>query len=166
MNGDVRCGSKPARWRYGVFFTKEWMRNEIPEEPARRGSHTSNSLFLDGPTENMDASSPARKAHAQEIHEKAGSISNTCELPWPARDDIKKRLPTSRCGGEPPPCAASSYPDARIMAAARCSPAVAYRRAKYDGDFRVPALLSAHPLDHTARASPTRHAQYRHRSRT
>jgi hypothetical protein len=32
-----------------------------------------------GALKNMDASSPARKAHAHEIHEKAGSISNTCE---------------------------------------------------------------------------------------
>jgi hypothetical protein len=32
------------------------------------------------------------------------------------------------------------------------------RRAKYDGDFRVPALLGAQPLDHTACALPTRHA--------
>ena len=39
-----------------------------------------------GPLKNMDASSPARKAHAHEINEKAGSISNTCELPWPVRD--------------------------------------------------------------------------------
>ena len=31
----------------------------------------------------MDAPLPARKAHAHEIHEKAGSISNTCELPLP-----------------------------------------------------------------------------------
>ena len=32
-----------------------------------------------------------------------------------------------------------------IMTAANCSPAVASRRAKYDGDFRVPALLDAQP---------------------
>jgi hypothetical protein len=36
MNDDVRCGSKPARWRCRVFFTKEMIGNEIPEEPARR----------------------------------------------------------------------------------------------------------------------------------
>ena len=35
-----------------------------------------------GPLKNMDASSPARKAHAHGIHEKAGSISITCKLPW------------------------------------------------------------------------------------
>ena len=35
-----------------------------------------------------------------------------------------------------------------IMAAASFSPAVAFRRAKYDGDFRVQTLLGAHPLDH------------------
>ena len=47
-----------------------------------------------GPLKNMDASPPARKAHAHEIHEKAGSTSNTCELPWPVRDDMKKFLST------------------------------------------------------------------------
>jgi hypothetical protein len=34
-----------------------------------------------------DMSLPARKARAHEIHEKAGSISGTCELPWPVRGD-------------------------------------------------------------------------------
>jgi hypothetical protein len=52
-----------------------------------------------GPLKNMDASSPARKAHAHEIHEKAGSISNTCKLPWPVRDDMKKRLSTKQVWG-------------------------------------------------------------------
>ena len=40
-----------------------------------------------GPLKNMNASSPARKAHAHEMHERAGSISNTCDLrfaPTPA----------------------------------------------------------------------------------
>jgi hypothetical protein len=92
MNGDARCGSKPARWRCRVFFTKEWILHEIPEEPARRGSHTSASLCLDGPTENMDASFPARKAHAHEFPGNAGSISITFELPRPVRDDIQKIL--------------------------------------------------------------------------
>jgi hypothetical protein len=46
------------------------------------------------------------------------------------------------------------------MTAANCSPAVACHRAKCYGDFRVPTLLGAHPLDHSACASPTRHAQY------
>jgi hypothetical protein len=41
-----------------------------------------------GPLKKMDAPSPARKAHAHEIHEKAGSISNTCELPWPVLGDM------------------------------------------------------------------------------
>jgi len=38
-----------------------------------------------------------------------------------------------------------------IMAAANCSPVIASRRANYDGDFRVPTLLDAQPLDHAAR---------------
>jgi hypothetical protein len=50
------------------------------------------------------------------------------------------------------------------MAAVNCSPAVASRRAKYDGDFRVPTPLGAQPLDHTACASPTRHVQYQYRA--
>jgi hypothetical protein len=54
--------------------------------PASRGRHTSASLSAStGPLNNMDASPPARKAHAHEMHEKAGSISKTCELPWPVR---------------------------------------------------------------------------------
>jgi hypothetical protein len=52
-----------------------------------------------GPLKNMDASSPARKAHAHEMHGKAGSISNTCELPWPVRNDMKKRLSTKPVWG-------------------------------------------------------------------
>jgi len=47
-----------------------------------------------GPLKNMDASPPARKARAHEIYEKLTRISNTCELPWPVRGDMKKRLPT------------------------------------------------------------------------
>ena len=39
-----------------------------------------------------------------------------------------------------------------IMTAANCSPAVASRRAKYDGDFRVPTLLDAQPFDNAVRA--------------
>jgi hypothetical protein len=77
MNGVARCGSKPAAWRCRVFFTKEKILLDIPEEPVRR-DRTQVPLFcLDGPTENMDASSLAPKARVQEMHEKAGSISNT-----------------------------------------------------------------------------------------
>jgi hypothetical protein len=56
-----------------------------------------------GPLKNMDASPPARKVHAHEIHEKAGSISNTCELPWPVRGDMKIRLPTKPVWGRTAP---------------------------------------------------------------
>ena len=41
-----------------------------------------------------------------------------------------------------------------IMTAAKCSPAVASRRARYDYVFRVSTLLGAQPLD----------AKYRHGS--
>jgi hypothetical protein len=53
-----------------------------------------------------------------------------------------------------------------IMAAANFSPALAFRRAKINGDFRVSTLLGANPLDHNACASLTRNAQYRHGSIT
>jgi hypothetical protein len=53
-----------------------------------------------------------------------------------------------------------------IITAANFIPVVASRRAKHDGDFRVRTLLDAKPLYHSARASPTRRAQYRHGSRT
>jgi hypothetical protein len=50
MSGDARCGSvdlwkKPARWRCRVFVTKDWMRHEISEEPARRGSHWAHMIY-------------------------------------------------------------------------------------------------------------------------
>ena len=38
------------------------MRHEIPEEPARRGSHTSASLCLDGPTEKYGCIIPRTKS--------------------------------------------------------------------------------------------------------
>jgi hypothetical protein len=120
-----------------------------------------------GSLKNMVVSRPARKAHAYEMHEKAGSITNTCELPWPVRGDMKKRIPTKPvwmrtatvCSAQLSGCASS-------WQLANCSPAVACRRAKYDGNFRVPALLGEHPLDLIACASPTRHANYKHGSRT
>jgi hypothetical protein len=59
LNGDAHCGLKPARGRCGVFFTKKRMRHEIPQEPARRGSHIS-----------AGAPPPARKAQGHETHEK------------------------------------------------------------------------------------------------
>jgi hypothetical protein len=72
------------------------MRHDIPvpEEPARRDRHECLSSASTGSLKNMDALSPAPKAHAHEIHEKAGSILNTCEKPWPVRDHIKKRMAT------------------------------------------------------------------------
>jgi hypothetical protein len=37
-NGNLPCCSKPVRWRCRVFFTKDWMRRKIPEEPAHWAS--------------------------------------------------------------------------------------------------------------------------------
>ena len=63
-----------------------------------------------GPLKNLDASSPAQKLHAHEMHEKADSLSNTCELPWPVRDDMKKRLPTKPVWGRTAPvCSVELY---------------------------------------------------------
>ena len=67
-------------------------------QPAGAATYAPSSA-LTGPLKNMDASTPARKAHAHKIHQKAGSISNTCELPWPVRGDMKKRLSTKPVWG-------------------------------------------------------------------
>jgi len=48
----------------------------------------------------MDAPSPARKAHAHEINEKGGGISNIFELPWPVQDLVKKTLHRHRANLE------------------------------------------------------------------
>jgi hypothetical protein len=64
-NGDVHCGSKPVRWLSRVIFTKERMRNDIPEEPVHRGRTRMHPSASTDSLKNMDASSPARKAHAQ-----------------------------------------------------------------------------------------------------
>jgi hypothetical protein len=67
-------------------------------QPVETG-HDCLSFASTDPLNNMDALPPARKAHAHEIQEKAGSISNTSELPWPVRGDIKKWLPTKPVWG-------------------------------------------------------------------
>jgi hypothetical protein len=56
-----------------------------------------------GPLNNMDAPSPTQKAQAHEIYEKTGSISNNCELPWPVRGDMKRRLSTKPVWGRTAP---------------------------------------------------------------
>jgi hypothetical protein len=120
-----------------------------------------------GQLKNMDASSPARKAHAHEIHEKAGSISKHLRNAMARTGRYEEEAPHKAGVGTNRPRVRRYIVRMRVtMTAANCSPAVAPRRAKYDGDFRVPTLLGAHPLYHTACASPTLHAQYRHRSRT
>jgi hypothetical protein len=142
MDDDACCGSKPARWRYRVLFTKEWIRHGIPEEPVCWGRHSSASLCLGGPTKNIDAPPPARNAHANEIKEKAGSISDTFELPWPVRGDMKKRLATKPVWGRVNrPRVQRQITRMRvIMTAANCSPAVACRRAKYDEPRKIGGL--------------------------
>ena len=93
------------------------------------------------PLKNMAAPSPA-KMQAHEMHEKAGSISNTCAQA-PLRDDMKEALHKARIGTNRPRVQRWITWVYIIMTAANCSPAVASRRAKYDDDFRVPTLLEA-----------------------
>ena len=59
----------------------------LPIEPSFTLSPDGNSM---SPLKNMAARSPA-KTHAHEMHEKAGSISNTCAR-VPLRGDMNKRL--------------------------------------------------------------------------
>ena len=67
MNGEARCGSKPARWRCRVFFTKERMRHEIPDEPVCRDRTLVLSSASTGPLNNMNASPPTQKAQSPEM---------------------------------------------------------------------------------------------------
>jgi hypothetical protein len=71
-------------------------------QPVETG-HKRISSASAGLLENIDSSPPARKAHAREIHEKVGSIPNTCELPWPAWGDMKKKLTTKPMRGRTAP---------------------------------------------------------------
>ena len=62
------------------------------------------------PLKNMATPSPA-KMQAHEMHEKAGSISNTCAR-VPLRDDMNKRLSTKPGWGRTSPVVALDYPGA------------------------------------------------------
>ena len=113
------------------------------------------------PLKNMDASSSARKAHAHEIHEKNWQHFKQLRTAMAPMGRYKEDAPHKAGVGANRPRAQRCIIRIRaIMSAANCSPAVAFRRAKYDGDFRVPMLLGAQPPDHTACASTTRHALY------
>jgi hypothetical protein len=81
------------------------------------------------PLKNMAEPSPA-KTHAHEMHEKDGSISNTC-VRVPLRDDMKNRLSTKPGWGQTAPVLQRWIIRMHIiMTVASCSPAVASRRAK------------------------------------
>ena len=69
-----------------------------PIEPTFTLSPDGNSM---SPLKNIAAPSPA-KAHAHEIHEKAGSISYTC-VRVPVRGDVKKKLSTKPGRGRSAP---------------------------------------------------------------
>jgi hypothetical protein len=84
MKGNARCGSKPARRRCKAFFTKDLMRHAIPEEPARRDSTLAHPSASTGPLKNIDASSPARKAHAKKYTKKLAAFQalSNCHGPY------------------------------------------------------------------------------------
>ena len=63
------------------------------------------------PTENMAAPSPA-KTHAHEMHEKAGSTSNTCAR-VPLRDNTNKKLSTNPGWGRTAPVCSVGFTTTR-----------------------------------------------------
>ena len=71
-------------------------------QPAGAATYVPSSAST-GPLKNMDAPSPARKARAHEIHEIAGIVSYTCELPWSVRGNIKSWLSTQPVWGRTAP---------------------------------------------------------------
>jgi alkylation response protein AidB-like acyl-CoA dehydrogenase len=123
------------------------MRHEISEEQARRDSRKSarprNTRNSWQHFEHLRTAMARTGRYAEEAPHKAGV--GGANHPRVQRRIIRMRV---------------------IMTAANFSPAVASRRATYNDDFRVPTLLGAQELDHTARASPTRYEKYRHGSRT
>jgi hypothetical protein len=90
-NGGACCGSKPARWRCRVFFTKEKGRYEIPEEPARRGRALIPPSASTGPLRNMDASSPHDKYTPTKYTKELAAYRRFAnyKLPWPVRRAIQ-----------------------------------------------------------------------------
>ena len=99
----ARCGSKPARRRRRAFFTKERIRNDIPEEPALRDRTRVPLLCLDGLTDKFECTTLRTKSARPRLNEKAGSISNTRVLLWPVRGDMHKRPPTKPVWGRTAP---------------------------------------------------------------
>jgi hypothetical protein len=103
-NGDVHCGSKPVRWQCRVPF------NPGKDAPwvSRRASPFCQSPLItprrepDGPTENMYASPPARKAYARETNiPRRSARQRYTRKSWqrferrlPLRGAMKKRLLT------------------------------------------------------------------------
>jgi hypothetical protein len=148
----MRCGSKPARWRCRVAFTEERIRHEIPEEPAHRGSDTSDSLCLDGPTKKYGCAIPRTKIARTRNTRKSWQHFEHFRTAMARTGRYEEEAPHKAGVGANRPRVKCGFIRMRvIMAAASCSPAVARRRATYDGDFRVPTLLGAHPLDQNLR---------------
>jgi hypothetical protein len=56
-----------------------------------------------GPLISMDASPPHKKRTPTKFTKKLAAFRNTCELPWPVRDNMKKRLSTKPVWGRTAP---------------------------------------------------------------
>jgi hypothetical protein len=104
----------------------------------------------------LSSASTGSKAHVHKIHEKAGSILNTCDLPWPVRGDIKKRLAIKPVWGRTAPVYSVELPGCArvIMAAANCSPAS--ESISHGGLFRCDTLPVFNKKTPTA-CCPRRH---------
>ena len=119
-----------------------------PIEPTPFLGPDGNSM---SPLKKMAVSS-LLKAHAHEMHEKSWQHSEHLRASTVAGRYEEEPLHKARMGTNRPRVQCWIIRVHIIMTAANCSPAVASRRTKYDGDFWVPTLLDAQPLD----------LQYRH----
>ena len=110
-------------------------------QPAE-AAHVSASHCLVGPTEKYGCTIPskntrprnARKSWQHFEHLRASTVVGRYE---------EEALRKARVGTDHPNVQRWIIRMHIIMTAANCSPAVASRRAKYDDDFWVPALLDA-----------------------
>jgi hypothetical protein len=162
---DARCGSKPARWRCRVFFTKERMHHEIPEGPARRDRTRMPPICPNEPTEKYGCIIPRNSARPRNARNSWQHFEHSRAITGAGRYE-EEALHKAGVGTNRPLVQRWIIRMRIIMTAANCSPTVASRRAKHNDDFQVPTLLGAQPLEQIARASPARHAQCRHDNRT
>ena len=65
-----------------------------------------------GPLKNMDASPQHEKRTPAKYTKKLTAFRTLANCHGPYGAKRRRSSPQSRCGGEPPPCAALNYPDA------------------------------------------------------